>query len=81
MRAICWHNLVCCTTQPARMFVCLSGLVSWRLDHPPSHPLACCGNLQAPKGEAERRPIELFMCSIMLKMGYAEGFKWLGARI
>merc|ERR1712172_118166 len=29
------------------------------------------------KGKADARPVELFMCSIVKKMGYSDAFEWL----
>jgi len=31
----------------------------------------------APKGQGDARPVELFMCSIIKRMGYSEAFEWL----
>ncbi|XP_014677538.1 PREDICTED: GTP-binding protein SAR1b-like isoform X1 [Priapulus caudatus] len=37
------------------------------------------GNI--PKGELHGRPLELFMCSVLKRQGYGEGFRWLAQYI
>merc|ERR1712083_831348 len=39
--------------------------------------LCTTGKGQTSIGELNTRPIELFMCSVLKKQGYGEGFRWL----
>jgi len=34
-----------------------------------------------PRGELHGRPMELFMCSVLKRQGYGEGFRWLAQYI
>ena len=39
--------------------------------------LCTTGKGATSMGELNTRPIELFMCSVLKKQGYGEGFRWL----
>jgi len=38
---------------------------------------ACTGKDGRPKSEINARPLEIFMCSVTSRFGFADGFKWL----
>ena len=35
------------------------------------------GKGSVSRSEMNRRPLELFMCSVLKKQGYGEGFRWI----
>ncbi|XKL59321.1 hypothetical protein PGB90_000337 [Kerria lacca] len=39
------------------------------------------GKGKIPKSELQMRPLELFMCSVLRRQGYGEGFRWLAQHI
>lgn len=41
------------------------------------HSLGLYGKLTGKKEKSTKRPVELFMCSIISQMGYGDGFRWL----
>lgn len=43
----------------------------------------CCFNFQGnvSRSELPGRPLELYMCSVLKRQGYGEGFRWLAQYI
>uniref|UniRef100_A0A0P4VML0 small monomeric GTPase n=1 Tax=Rhodnius neglectus TaxID=72488 RepID=A0A0P4VML0_9HEMI len=39
------------------------------------------GKSKVPRSELSGRPLELFMCSVLKRQGYGEGFRWLAQYI
>uniref|UniRef100_A0A1W7R9L6 small monomeric GTPase n=1 Tax=Hadrurus spadix TaxID=141984 RepID=A0A1W7R9L6_9SCOR len=39
------------------------------------------GKIKIPQSELVGRPLELFMCSVLKRQGYGEGFRWLAEYI
>lgn len=39
------------------------------------------GKGKVPRSELQGRPLELFMCSVLKRQGYGEGFRWLAEYI
>lgn len=39
------------------------------------------GKGKVPRSELPGRPLELFMCSVLKRQGYGEGFRWLAQYI
>lgn len=35
------------------------------------------GKGKVPRSELHARPLELFMCSVLKRQGYGEGFRWI----
>ena len=35
------------------------------------------GKGKVPRAELHGRPLELFMCSVLKRQGYGEGFRWI----
>lgn len=47
-----------------------------------SHFLNFCNNYlhfsgEVPRADLSTRPVETFMCSVLRRQGYGEGFRWL----
>lgn len=36
---------------------------------------------KVPRSELQGRPLELFMCSVLKRQGYGDGFRWLAEYI
>lgn len=69
--------VVCVLGARARACVLLVCVCTWNGLISSCRPLFCTMGQNTGEKQPGVRPIELYMCSVIKRMGYADGFKWL----